>query len=343
MGKKDDHPKGAGVPRKHHRTSHVSEEGLPFGIPDATGKPVDRTDSASVRGQITSKSHKAPVDDWILDAPTTSLTSNGVAIRSTGHGTSTLRALAGTTEVATMSIDHNGTYDFRLMAPVDHHRAGGENIESLDFIARSADKPQKREGLVSIRLEDDSPACRCRSSSPTRHGLRRRRRKPPDGTRRSRCERLVRALANDRRNNLRLPAARPRRGRLGRGKPWRRQRCIRRFDPDPDRHNSRRRPLVVDLDGGQYRFERPPAVGASSAQTMRYVLSDRDGDTVASAVSVRVLPQTAPVFMPVRPASRMHGLPEQARSFHRQATPPMGILSIASMTPLAAPGAPVVA
>ena len=52
--------------------------------------------------------------------------------------------------------------------------------------------------------------------------------------------------------------------------------------------------FIVDMDGGDYRYEVPPAVStASLVETMGFEVSDKDGDTTGSTLSVTV---TKPVY-----------------------------------------------
>jgi large repetitive protein len=46
--------------------------------------------------------------------------------------------------------------------------------------------------------------------------------------------------------------------------------------------------FIVDMDGGDYRYESPSTVPAAITETFNYVLTDRDGDTVGSSVQVNV-------------------------------------------------------
>ena len=46
--------------------------------------------------------------------------------------------------------------------------------------------------------------------------------------------------------------------------------------------------FIVDMDGGDYRYESPATVPAPITEVFNYVLTDRDGDTVGSSISVNV-------------------------------------------------------
>ena len=46
--------------------------------------------------------------------------------------------------------------------------------------------------------------------------------------------------------------------------------------------------FIVDMDGGDYRYESPTTVTAAIAETLNYVLTDRDGDATGSAITVNV-------------------------------------------------------
>jgi Ca2+-binding RTX toxin-like protein len=46
--------------------------------------------------------------------------------------------------------------------------------------------------------------------------------------------------------------------------------------------------FVVDMDGGDYRYDSPTTVTAAIGETLGYVLTDRDGDTTGSVLTVNV-------------------------------------------------------
>ena len=46
--------------------------------------------------------------------------------------------------------------------------------------------------------------------------------------------------------------------------------------------------FIIDMDNGVYSYKAPPTIGASIVQTMDYVVTDRDGDTQASTITVNV-------------------------------------------------------
>jgi Ca2+-binding RTX toxin-like protein len=46
--------------------------------------------------------------------------------------------------------------------------------------------------------------------------------------------------------------------------------------------------FVIDMDNGVYTYKAPPSIGASIVETMNYVVTDRDGDTQGSTITVNV-------------------------------------------------------
>ncbi len=136
----------------------VSEEGLPGGIADTSGTPTDTTNSPTVTGQMTATDiDGSPVTGWTLTAPTTALTSGGVAVTWTGSGSGTLTARAGTLDVATLTIDTAGNYNFTLKAPLDHPVQGVEDVLALNFGATASDGVEVGSGTLTINVEDDMP------------------------------------------------------------------------------------------------------------------------------------------------------------------------------------------
>ena len=139
-------------------SASVSEEGLQGGLADNTGAPTDSGNASSVSGRISitdadGQTLSAPV----LTAPTTALSSGGVAITWSGSGTAMLTASAGGVTVATAQIDGDGNYSFKLLKPLDHAQGGGENLLRLDIGVSASDGQASGSGTLSINIEDDAP------------------------------------------------------------------------------------------------------------------------------------------------------------------------------------------
>ncbi|MFY9478165.1 MAG: Ig-like domain-containing protein [Aquabacterium sp.] len=141
------------------QTAAVSEEGLAGGLVDNAGSPSDTTNSATVSGSIQAidPDGTAPTN-WTLEAPTTALTSGGVAVSWTGNGTQTLTATAGGVTVGTLTIDNNGGYTFTLKAPLDHPIANAEDVLPLNFTVRASDGQLSGSTTLTINVEDDAPS-----------------------------------------------------------------------------------------------------------------------------------------------------------------------------------------
>ncbi len=150
------------------QTAAVSEEGLAGGLIDNAGSPSDTTNSATVSGTIQAidPDGTAPTN-WTLEAPTTALTSGGVAVSWTGNGTQTLTATAGGVTVGTLTIDSNGGYTFTLKAPLDHPIANAEDVLPLNFTVRAGDGQLSGSTTLTINVEDDAPSSAVSQSRDT--------------------------------------------------------------------------------------------------------------------------------------------------------------------------------
>ena len=141
------------------QTASVSEEGLPGGVADNTGSPTDTTNAKTVSGTMTASDPDGnAITGWTLEAPTTALTSGGVAVTWTGNGTQTLTATAGSVTVGTLTISNTGAYTFTLNAPLDHPVANAEDVIALNFKALASDGRANGTGTLTINVEDDSPS-----------------------------------------------------------------------------------------------------------------------------------------------------------------------------------------
>ncbi len=134
----------------------VSEEGLPGGNKDGTGSP-DTTDGTTVSGRIAITDVDSSSFTVTLTAPTTALTSHGVAVTWTGSGTGTLVGSAGGQTIATVTVDNAGNYQFTLSGPIDHPVANVEDARTIDFGVVVSDGQLSGNGRLSISVEDDAP------------------------------------------------------------------------------------------------------------------------------------------------------------------------------------------
>ena len=136
---------------------NVSEEGLTGGLLDASGTPVDTTDSATQTGSISISDPDSTVS-VTLSGPA-GITSNGVAITWSGDGTAgnPLIGNAGDTEVMRVTIDSAGNYSVTLSAPIDHDAGNGENIKAIDLNVVATDGELTTTGTLTVNVEDDAP------------------------------------------------------------------------------------------------------------------------------------------------------------------------------------------
>lgn len=141
-------------------TANVSEEGLPGAASDMSGTPEDTTNAATVTGVI-SMSDASGITSVALSGPV-GLTSGGVSVAWSGSfvgDTYTLAGMAGTTAVATLTLDTAGAYTFTLLEPFDHLAADAEDILALGFSVTATDiyGNTSTPGTLTINVEDDSP------------------------------------------------------------------------------------------------------------------------------------------------------------------------------------------
>jgi T1SS-143 domain-containing protein len=140
------------------QTAAVSEEGLAGGVIDDAGTS-DTTNLATVTGKMVATDPDGnAITGWTLEAPTTAITSGGVAVTWTGSGTQALVGTAGGVEVAKISIDASGNYTFTLESPLDHPVANAEDVLALGFKALASDGRALGSNTLTINVEDDSPA-----------------------------------------------------------------------------------------------------------------------------------------------------------------------------------------
>lgn len=135
----------------------LSEEGLVGGLADANGT-VDTGNSAVVSGNM----HLQDIDgntnlSLTLLAPMQPLVSLGQTVVWQGGGTQLLTAMVGQTEVASVSINHQGQYQVTLLQPLQHS-GSGEDVLSFDIGVRlSQDNQADSLYSLTVNVEDDSP------------------------------------------------------------------------------------------------------------------------------------------------------------------------------------------
>ncbi|MCX9132016.1 choice-of-anchor K domain-containing protein [Aeromonas veronii] len=149
----------------------LSEEGLSGGIKDTAGNS-DSTDSVIASGKIT----VGDVDSQdtlnvTLSAPSTALTSGGVAVQwSWDAATKVLTGYTGTQGGAdykavidvkltapTGSTKGDWSYDVTLKAPLDHPVKGSEDVLNFQIGVTVSDGKTTTTGSLPITVEDDSP------------------------------------------------------------------------------------------------------------------------------------------------------------------------------------------
>ncbi|WP_343822180.1 type I secretion C-terminal target domain-containing protein, partial [Castellaniella daejeonensis] len=161
-----------GLPELNHAPSiadgaaAVSEEGLPHGLPDASGTPTDTSDEKTASGTLaiadpdSGDTHTVtlvkPADD--------ALTSQGKpVVWALSDGDHTLTGTVDGVPVITVKINDTGAYDVTLSGQIDHpdHGTPGHGVEdvlSLGIGVQVADNHGGTSGgTLTINIEDDSP------------------------------------------------------------------------------------------------------------------------------------------------------------------------------------------
>ncbi|OLO03143.1 VCBS domain-containing protein, partial [Salinicola socius] len=141
----------------------VSEDGLPGGVPDTAGTS-DTTDSAVTTGRVVATDADSDTLTYALTAPTTALTSGGVAITWSGSDSGTLIGSAGGKEIVRATIDANGQYQITLKAGVDHPKAGEDTL-SFNLGVKVSDGRVTANSSIGVTVEDDSPVAKSQSLS----------------------------------------------------------------------------------------------------------------------------------------------------------------------------------
>ena len=139
-------------------TAAVSEEGLAGGIPDTSGNPSDTSNATQVTGQLTVGDADGDAVELSLVSPSTSLTSGGETLSWQGDNTQTLVATAGGEDIARLSIDNDGNYQFDLLRPLDHPDSTSEDVLSIDFGVVASDGQDSTTATLQINVEDDAPS-----------------------------------------------------------------------------------------------------------------------------------------------------------------------------------------
>jgi len=138
-------------------SAQLSEEGLANGIADSVGN-TDTTDSAVVQGTIDAGDGNGDPLTFTLGAPTTALTSNGVAVTWQGVGTSTLTGKAGADTVITIAINaQTGAYTVTLSGPVDHPNVTEEDVKVFNVPVNVSDGQSTKTSVLAVTIEDDQP------------------------------------------------------------------------------------------------------------------------------------------------------------------------------------------
>jgi large repetitive protein len=136
----------------------VSEEGLAGGIADTTGTS-DTTNQVSANGTVAIADADGDSISVSLTAPTSALTSDGVAVTWSGVGTGHLVGYAGTTAVIDVTIDDTGSYQVTLLGSVDQANGNGENVLTVNFGVTVTDGTLSSNNptAITVNIEDDSP------------------------------------------------------------------------------------------------------------------------------------------------------------------------------------------
>ena len=137
----------------------VSEEGLAGGIADTTALAgsSDTTNLTSASGVLSLSDADGNALNATLVAPTTALTSGGVAITWTGSGSKTLIGSAGGVEILRATIADDGNYSVKLSGPIDHANTAGEDVRSIALGVNVSDGITTTASSLTINVEDDAP------------------------------------------------------------------------------------------------------------------------------------------------------------------------------------------
>jgi large repetitive protein len=137
-------------------TVNVSEEGLAGGIADTIGS-ADTTNLTTASGVIALSDTDGNALTATLTAPTTALSSGGVAITWSGSGTHTLIGSAGGVEILRATIADDGSYSVKLSGPIDHADTTREDLRSIAIDVLVTDNITTTKSTLTVNVEDDSP------------------------------------------------------------------------------------------------------------------------------------------------------------------------------------------
>ncbi|MBK6653636.1 MAG: tandem-95 repeat protein [Zoogloea sp.] len=137
-------------------TVNVSEEGLAAGIADSNGS-TDTTNLTTAGGTISVSDVDGNPLNVTLTAPTTALTSNGVAITWTGSDSKLLIGSAGSVEIVRATISDDGTHTVKLSGPIDHPVTTEEDLVTLDLGIKVSDGVTTTTSTLTVNVEDDAP------------------------------------------------------------------------------------------------------------------------------------------------------------------------------------------
>ncbi|HPI61099.1 VCBS domain-containing protein, partial [Zoogloea sp.] len=137
-------------------TVNVSEEGLAAGIADSNGS-TDTTNLTTAGGTISVSDVDGNPLNVTLTAPTTALTSNGVAITWTGSDSKLLIGSAGSVEIVRATISDDGTHTVKLSGPIDHPITTEEDLVTLDLGIKVSDGVTTTTSTLTVNVEDDAP------------------------------------------------------------------------------------------------------------------------------------------------------------------------------------------
>jgi Ca2+-binding RTX toxin-like protein len=136
--------------------NNVSEEGLPGGLGGANGT-TNPAGTNACAGKIVFSDADSTNLTVSLTAPTTDVFSaDGVKVTWASDGKGGLVGTAGTTKVATVTIDSSGNYAFNLAAPIKHSVAGEDTL-AIKFGVSVNDGNLSGTSSLTINVKDDMP------------------------------------------------------------------------------------------------------------------------------------------------------------------------------------------
>ena len=133
----------------------VSEEGLPGGVTDPNAPSPE---SAVVNGTITVSDPDGDATTITLTGPTGIYGSNGSEVVWASDGNGGLIGTAGSTTVATLSIDAAGNYTFKLQGPLKHSAQGEDTLDLVFGVSASDGRGATGSTSFTVTVQDDSPA-----------------------------------------------------------------------------------------------------------------------------------------------------------------------------------------